>query len=58
MMIMMVCDSDDDNKVRKIPETLIRHSCSKPYLESTLQYFSVSHWLTSNENILVKEKKN
>ena len=26
------------------------------YLERTLQYFSVSHWFTNNENISVKGK--
>ena len=29
---------------------------SKPYLENTLQYFSVPHWFANNKNILLKEK--
>ena len=41
---------------RIIPETLTRHSLSKPYLEITFQYFSAPYWFTNNENISVKEK--
>ena len=43
--------------LRKIPESLIRHSFLKPYLESTMQKFLVSHWFTNNKNISFKEKK-
>ena len=42
---------------RKIPETLIRHSLLKPYLERILQYFLVPHWFANNKNISVKGKK-
>ena len=48
--------TDGDFVFLKIPETLIRYSLSKTYLENTLQYFSVPHWFTNNENISVKEK--
>ena len=40
---------------RMVPATLIYHSLSKPYLESTLQYFSDPHCFTNTENILVKK---
>ena len=43
---------------RKIPMVLIRHSHSKPYLESTLEYFSVPHWFTNNASISRRRKKN
>ena len=42
--------------MRRISETLIRHSLLKPYLESTLQYISVCDWFANNKNISVKEK--
>ena len=42
--------------MRKITGTVLRHSLSKPYLESTLQYFLLAHWFTTNKKNLVKGK--